>query len=361
MKKNRKYKKNKLKKNISSQTPQMRNPDSEIKSVSKNSNGTNQTKVNKKFKKSKRIKNTKKLQAPKSGSETKHSSFTSSSELENHSGLMEYIRSALSKTRDHFVLGSSNIMPIIQNKGSAYDDSLKINQGLFSHKKKQNNIDALIDDKLSDLAVKRMRQSLQKALEFGMALNTEISEKANDNPEEENRLSAENEYKVHINGVKLSQITMGGNCGDMSLFLSHVLYHEFKINSEIYEFESKGLDHGFLVIGRDEQTDPADVRTWNANTIIVDPWLNRIFTPQTFLEHWGKNISLITSPVYRDYSPERISNAKIRAKCLTEALKAPISLWKVAKHTDSSAFTKGPDISDNKQSVLENLQSSLQS
>lgn len=356
MKKNKK-KNFKLKKNIPSQTPQMPNPDSEVKSVSKNSNRTNKAKVNKKFKKN-RIKNIKKLQAPKSGSETKHSLSTSSSELEKNSVLMEHVRSALSKTRDHFVLGSNNIMPIIQDKGSAYDDSLKINQGLFSHKKRQSSVDALIDDKLSDLAVKRMQQSMQKALEFGMALNTEISEKANDNFEEVTRLSAENEYKLHINGVKLSQITMGGNCGEMSLFLSYVLHHEFKINSEIYEFESKGLDHGFLVIGRDEQTDPADIRTWNADTIIVDPWLNRIFTPQTFLEHWGKNISLITSPVYRDYSPERISNAKIRAKCLIEALRTPITLWNVAKHTDSSVFTKAPDMSEDKRIVLEDLQQS---
>lgn len=364
----KKNKKLKVKKNIISQTPQAPNSGSEVKPVSKKVNGTHQTKVNKKFKKKKRIKNTKTLQASGSNYDAKHSSSTAPATLkapastpasEDYSALMENIRTALSKTRDHFVLGSSNIMPIIQNKDSAYDDSIKINQGLFSHKKRQSNVDALIDDKLSELGVKRMQQRMQKALEFGMALNTQIGEAAKD-IEEENKLSAENEYKLHLHGVKLSQITLGGNCGDMSLFLSHVLYHEFKINSEIYEFESSGLDHGFLVISRDEQTDPNDVRTWNANTIIVDPWLNRIFTPQTFMEHWGKNISLITSPVYRDFHPSRISSAQIRAKCLTEALKAPISLWKVAKHTDSSVFTKGPDTSDDKQSALENLQNSPQ-
>jgi hypothetical protein len=67
-----------------------------------------------------------------------------------------------------------------------------------------------------------------------------------------------------------------GNCGEMAAVgLQYAIDH--LASQRVEMFHILGGNHRFLVIGRDEGTDPADYLHWGPNAVVCDPWASRSY------------------------------------------------------------------------------------
>ena len=63
-----------------------------------------------------------------------------------------------------------------------------------------------------------------------------------------------------------------GNCMEQSAIAFGYLYQKGVKPVDYMMFEADGWDHGWLVIGRAEGSDPADLGTWGPDAVWCDPW-----------------------------------------------------------------------------------------
>ena len=67
-----------------------------------------------------------------------------------------------------------------------------------------------------------------------------------------------------------------GNCGEVSMCIGgRIAETDPKVNVEGFS-PGGGINHGFIVVGRDPKTDSSKPMTWNDSAIIVDGWLGRV-------------------------------------------------------------------------------------
>lgn len=77
----------------------------------------------------------------------------------------------------------------------------------------------------------------------------------------------------------LAEIYKVGNCCEKGCVTFYFLYKlltslpKGDVNLEL--FNNPLVDHFFVVAGRSPDTDPSDPRTWNEDTIICDPWVEK--------------------------------------------------------------------------------------
>lgn len=79
--------------------------------------------------------------------------------------------------------------------------------------------------------------------------------------------------------TKLAEVSQLGNCGEKVWVLTHFLkklgldirVEHFQIMCNAGSTQTNG-NHTFIVLGRDEESDPSDYTTWGINAIICDPW-----------------------------------------------------------------------------------------
>jgi hypothetical protein len=65
-----------------------------------------------------------------------------------------------------------------------------------------------------------------------------------------------------------------GNCCEKACTVFNYIYEDPEFNcSNLELFNNPFFDHFFTVLNRNPNTDPADPRTWNVDTIICDPWI----------------------------------------------------------------------------------------
>lgn len=62
-----------------------------------------------------------------------------------------------------------------------------------------------------------------------------------------------------------------GNCGVQSA-MAFVRLRDFWKLFPLDWMQLKHGDHGFVIVGRDKDTDPAWPRTWNGDAVLCDPW-----------------------------------------------------------------------------------------
>lgn len=62
-----------------------------------------------------------------------------------------------------------------------------------------------------------------------------------------------------------------GNCGVQSA-MAFIRLRDFWKLFPLDWMQLKHGDHGFVVIGREEATNPSMPRTWNADAVLCDPW-----------------------------------------------------------------------------------------
>jgi len=78
-----------------------------------------------------------------------------------------------------------------------------------------------------------------------------------------------------------------GNCREMAAIgLQYAIDHLACQRVEM--FRILGGEHTFLVIGRDEGTDPADYLHWGPNAVVCDPWASRSY-PAVQIERMLQN------------------------------------------------------------------------
>ncbi len=66
-----------------------------------------------------------------------------------------------------------------------------------------------------------------------------------------------------------------GNCGEKSMTAAVLLADRGLHPVEVMALADS--DHGFCVVGRDPNSDPADPTTWGPNAVVVDPWYNETY------------------------------------------------------------------------------------
>jgi len=74
-----------------------------------------------------------------------------------------------------------------------------------------------------------------------------------------------------------------GNCEEMAFqALDYILNNvHFNINAEVYWLGNG--DHAFLVINRDQCSNPRDPKTWGAAAVFCDPWADKVFNAKEYL------------------------------------------------------------------------------
>ncbi len=91
-------------------------------------------------------------------------------------------------------------------------------------------------------------------------------------------------------GTVLAEISEWGSCGEKAWALTHFL-KKLGVNIRVEHFQimrnegtvqTKG-NHTFIVLGREENSDPDDYATWGINAVICDPWSGK--------EYFVRNIS----------------------------------------------------------------------
>lgn len=94
--------------------------------------------------------------------------------------------------------------------------------------------------------------------------------------------------KLRTTIAKLAKQLGVGNCEELATvaFLT-LIKNNYQGKIEFVAFQ--GVDHVFVVLNRPDGTDPTDWKTWGANTIILDPWINRVFRANEFGNVWKQN------------------------------------------------------------------------
>lgn len=94
-----------------------------------------------------------------------------------------------------------------------------------------------------------------------------------------------------------------GNCGVQSAVAFVRLRDHWKV-FPLDWVQLKNGDHGFVVIGRDRDTDVANPATWNAAAVICDPWRNTVQTAHDYSSRRSEVLELL----YRQQSASDLSN-----------------------------------------------------
>lgn len=72
-----------------------------------------------------------------------------------------------------------------------------------------------------------------------------------------------------------------GNCYEFAFYAKSLLNQIDDVKSEVFRVKSDAGDsHLFLVLNRDPDTSPTDFNSWNADALVVDPYLKKVYLPQ---------------------------------------------------------------------------------
>jgi hypothetical protein len=191
---------------------------------------------------------------------------------------------------DTYLLGSANIQPLSRSK-SVYDDRVFINKSLFFRKERQRSLEAVVERPLKDLRNERILEYRRENLLMML--------------EDKNQDYQEKTRQFYHREAELSASAMAANCGEMCCFgLKYVMESkEFITNQslEVMKFTAP-FEHYFLVLNRDPTIPVGDYKRWNSDTLIIDPWLNKVMTLQEFDQFWKKNFPIINTYPETRYS-----------------------------------------------------------
>lgn len=185
---------------------------------------------------------------------------------------------SLRETIKNFPFGSSNIHRVVIH-ACPLRDQLVVSSShqFFAHVKsseEKRNVDALIDDDLNALMEKyiaKFREDIKKIIDQTEGM-----------PIETRRHTVRN-----ILAKKASAYGMG-NCDELATFaFLNVIENNYSGKVEFVSFQD--LDHVFVVLNRPAESKADDWRTWGENTVILDPWINQVFTADRFSAVWKQN------------------------------------------------------------------------
>lgn len=213
---------------------------------------------------------------------------------------------ALHETRQGIPLGSTNINPIHKSSKSSlrikpltdklskkedvqdkekelvyspdkvnkYSDKIIIYSPLFERHSRRKMLDALVDAPITTITQKRIEEirfETDKVLR-----NTE------------GMPSAERRVQLRATIAKLAKEFGAGNCEELATLAFFTLLKN-GYQGKIEFVACRGVDHVFVILNRPEKSDPTNWQTWGKYTIVLDPWINKVFRADTFGHIWKHN------------------------------------------------------------------------
>jgi hypothetical protein len=93
-------------------------------------------------------------------------------------------------------------------------------------------------------------------------------------PEDKDMVNSSFENFLHSSF--LSAHHHAGNCKEQAyLALDYIQRNDKEAHAEVYQFDK--LDHAFVVVDREKNSDPTKPSSWGKNATICDPWNNEIY------------------------------------------------------------------------------------
>lgn len=94
--------------------------------------------------------------------------------------------------------------------------------------------------------------------------------------------SSENVVDNFYSVVACSKKYSLGNCNELAFMALHYLASKYPdYRSEVFSLSAG--NHVFVVIGREVNSEIADIATWGENAMICDPWANTVFPASEYL------------------------------------------------------------------------------
>lgn len=187
---------------------------------------------------------------------------------------------ALQQTNQAFPFGSGNVSTKIIDKTPA-SDKIIVTPFLFSSldANRRRNLEALINEKLIDLATKKINQVRSIAIEIKNAINNQhIS------LEEKKHLL----FRLRFVLAEKAAEVGAGNCGELTPYaFLQLVFSDYPGKIEYVAF--KGGEHEFIVLNRSDHSKIDDWKTWTEESVILDPWLNKVYTANEFASIWRDN------------------------------------------------------------------------
>lgn len=195
----------------------------------------------------------------------------------NRSELFLMAEEVLNETRKQFALGSVNITAIKTDE-NIHSDRITLFPSLFENKSTppRQTLDALIDDPIDAVSKKRITENREKLIKETIL--------------RQNFLVGVSKFLEEINlrlqHAERSAATGSGNCGEMALYaFLKIMEKKYKGSVEYVGFREG--DHDFIVINRPRNSEIENWKSWGPDTVILDPWLNKVF-PATKLKDYLK-------------------------------------------------------------------------
>lgn len=139
---------------------------------------------------------------------------------------------------------------------------------------KHRSLDAIVDINLADVAKKNLDQ-----------IRKEVKQLIEDTKEMDIK---ERRLKIRATLANLAKQYSTGNCEELATmaFLT-LLKNDYPGKIEFVAF--RNVDHVFVVLNRPDNTDPKNWKEWGKDTIILDPWIKRVFSAEEFADIWRNN------------------------------------------------------------------------
>ena len=102
-----------------------------------------------------------------------------------------------------------------------------------------------------------------------------------------------------------------GECKELCIVaLDHIARNFPQADAEIFQIAGEYGNHGFIVIGRAEGSDPQDPMTWGEDAYIVDPWMDRVFPTNEYQRNLVNYYSYFNEEDPREYNAAEVFDAE---------------------------------------------------
>jgi len=94
-----------------------------------------------------------------------------------------------------------------------------------------------------------------------------------------------------------------GECKELCIVALDFIARKFpQAHAEIFQIAGEEGDHGFIAIGRAEDSDPQNPATWGEDAYILDPWMNRVFPANEYQGNLVNYFSYFKEGDSREYN-----------------------------------------------------------